>query len=246
MVCLASAHIHLQKYGGKIIPLADMSQADYIILSPHADTFESQLRQTIILNKPAVQAHFVYGCVEEGVLLDAEEFSFHGVVVKGRKGKPNTTVDLHALREAYERHETKKLGSRKSARKKMKESTSDKRRPHRKTHKPPKQSPDTKPTIKDDSPADHVPRSPSPIPPDDLHIVQFAEGRNRFTPQDEEYFSLYVTHLLKGDPDLSAKQVGDKLAEKVSNQPEYNDIIPNSISCVDASPQYIFVAGLFQ
>ena len=88
-----------QKYGGSITP--EPKSADYIVLSPQADHFETHLINTIILQKPAIQSEFIHACIRKGHLVDPEEYSFHGINLKPRRGRPGKVVDLHALRELH-------------------------------------------------------------------------------------------------------------------------------------------------
>ena len=228
-----------------------MAEGHYVILSSHADNFEAEIKRSIILDVPAVQADFVYECVKEGAILDEEEFSFDGVMVKGKRGKPNKPLDLAALRAELEETLESKPTRRKI--KKMRETpVKDSRRKtsrdlqHRASSSSIKSKARggsvNKRIKKEESPPEEyargtrrassssttqtnghifdndVTRSPSPLPPSNLKLVQYAEGRFRYTPEDDEYFERYVAHLLRGDPDMSVQIMSQKLAEKVSLQ----------------------------
>ena len=231
--------------------MPDMAEGHYVILSSHADNFEAEIKRSIILDVPAVQADFVYECVKEGAILDEEEFSFDGVMVKGKRGKPNKPLNLAALRAELEESLESKPARRKV--KKMKETpVKDSRRKasrdlqHRASSSSIKSKARgesvNKRMKKEESPLEqyargtrrasssstthgngyildsNIPRSPSPLPPQNPKLVQFSEGKFRYTTEDDEYFEKYVAHLLRGDPDMSVQIMSQKLAEKVSLQ----------------------------
>ncbi|KAJ3549328.1 hypothetical protein NM688_g5190 [Phlebia brevispora] len=237
--------VEIKKYGGTIVP--DIVDADYVILSPHADNFENELRQTLVMDIPAVLPDFIYSCVQEGTILDEEEFSYDGVLVKGKRGKPNYPIDLAAMRAALRpaKPEPRKRGRPKAANKDRKKTTSKKtpRVVSTASSASPAQArnksaanisaPEShsvaegaygtsqsssvqQPDLHDIDGHHDIPRSPSPTPPASLKVVE-SGGKARFTSEDEDYFTIYVAHLLRHDPHISTKHMAEKLHQKLSH-----------------------------
>lgn len=241
-----------QKHGGIIV--TNLIQGDYVILSSHADNFEAEIERSIKLNVPAVQADFVYECIRKDAILDEEKFSFDGVMVKGRRGKPNWPLNLAVLREQLAENNEPKPARRKSKHAQETSMKDSKRKPTNDSQR--RAASSSKATAKGGSVSnnrakrqessmeetssetqDHAsssaqafrhmqttdfdsntPRSPSPSPPPDMKLVQYTEGKYRFTPDDDEYFAKYVAHLLRGDPNMSVQTIAWKLAKRVSGQ----------------------------
>lgn len=236
-----------------------MIEGDYVILSSHTDTFEAEIERSIKLNVPAVQADFVYECIRKDAILDEEKFSFDGVMVKGKRGRPNRPLNLAALREQLAESNEIKPARRKS-KKSQETSMKDIKRKRTKDSQRPALASSAKATAEGGSLANkqttrqdssmeetgsetqdrasssaqafrHIqttdfdsdtPRSPSPSPPPDMKLVQYTEGKYRYTPDDDEYFAKYVAHLLRGNPDMSIQAISCRLAKRVSGQITHN------------------------
>ncbi|KAI0825043.1 hypothetical protein BC628DRAFT_1321028 [Trametes gibbosa] len=78
----------IKKNGGKLVP--DISDADYVILgSPSTRTFEERLQQTKNYNKLAVRPQWVFQCVEQGAIVEFDDFLFEGFTIEKKRGRPN-------------------------------------------------------------------------------------------------------------------------------------------------------------
>ncbi|KAL7285377.1 hypothetical protein ACG7TL_000472 [Trametes sanguinea] len=78
----------IKRNGGKLVP--DIADADYVILgSPSTRTFEERLKQACSYEKQAVRPQWVFECVQQNAIVDLEPFSFEGMTVEKKRGRPN-------------------------------------------------------------------------------------------------------------------------------------------------------------
>ncbi|PSS37696.1 hypothetical protein PHLCEN_2v520, partial [Hermanssonia centrifuga] len=201
----------IKNHGGKLG--AEIPQADYIVLAHNVDYFKDLLTATVAAGKPAVRAAYVYECARQGVLLDEADFSFDGFEVRGKRRGRSFTVDLARLQRANKpkinegaSHEIHKAKNKSPSVKGHLAARDDKT--HGSMPLPVGKSPRRRAS------SVHRPSSSrSPTPP--RNVVQFSATRNRYTDEDRAYFSVYVAHLLKGDPDMSLSAITLKLAQKM-------------------------------
>ena len=183
-----------QRCGGRIC--SEISQADFVILTPQSTSFHDLLHSCKVHDKPAVHAQFVHDCVERNALLDEDSYGF-GEVEKGKRGKGRPKQSMSYSGSNKQAPASKKKASTIS---------------HRKHEEP-------SPTQQKSRPR---PRAPAPATNDgfDLPIPQASpmkNGKNLFTPEESQYFSLYLVHLFEKDPLISNSAISKSLQSKVDS-----------------------------
>lgn len=145
------------------------------------------------LDKPAVQAAFVHDCVEQGRLLDPDQYSFESAKLKTKRGRPPAGAASPLKTPKKEKMEVK---------------------PKHTPSPSKKEKVNTLKTKQPDSPRKTI-RTPSPPPP--TQPVVFAGNKNRFTEQELDYALSYAAIQYKREPDISWSSLVGKIARKVSD-----------------------------
>jgi len=171
----------------------DMTGCDYVILNQHADNFADLLTNAITHQVPVIQANFVNRCVEEGRLLDHQEFIMDGYVIKRKRGRP--TIASKELPQAIEKKT-------------------------RVPAIPPSQAP---PHLRYALTADQVMaaypgldeklRERLPSPPQT--VIAYVVGRNKYTKEDLDYGWKAIEIMLEMDPKMPLTVLSLVLAEKM-------------------------------
>ncbi|OBZ79371.1 hypothetical protein A0H81_01035 [Grifola frondosa] len=194
----------IKKNGGKII--SEISQADYVILTQSSRSFKDLLKQTENAERPAVQAQFVYDCIEKQTLLDEREYLFQDTLPKKKRGRPSGQTPVKSQKmETPTKEKAKELEGGTPQTKKMGTAEKPQKTKEVKVKSKPKEEPD--------SLSFQGLWEPSPPPP--VRVVEYVDGRNLYTKEDRDYFVHYLSILAKRNPEMTYASIGEKMYSKM-------------------------------
>ncbi|KAI0082287.1 hypothetical protein K474DRAFT_1768056 [Panus rudis PR-1116 ss-1] len=230
---------NIKNHGGKIV--ADIADADYVVLSPHSTSFTDLLRSAVAYSRPAVQASFVHDSVREGRILDAAQYSFEGIHGKSKRGRP---VLVKAVPRKGSPSKTSSPSPRKSSplkqsltqpksrlKRQQEEEEEEERSDEASDHnsspgvskmdqssgsssKPAQSSKSaSQPNMIHPSLIYDGRGTPSPPPPQDVRV--FAPGKNYYTDAERAYVSRYLPILLRRNPDATFTALSECMHNKM-------------------------------
>lgn len=86
-----------QKNGGKIV--SDLAKVDFVILAhPSQRNFEEWLRQSNYFGKIPLKPQWVHRSVEQGEILDFDDFIYEGFKVEKKRGRPGASGQRYVLK----------------------------------------------------------------------------------------------------------------------------------------------------